>query len=268
MMSFTFVGQFQGGSNLNNFPHNIDTKFTVSAKLRALAPLTTVNVSAVSLGLAGQSAGPIDLAATVTTLVSGASVKPVAPEMEILNVAKATTPSAPTAELKSVTFDLVRTTGSSLASNVGPQDFTNPSNAEGINLATSATVAGGGVSNKNVTLQLAYEDPTGKDELDVTAVTADFYYAIDNLTAGTMTARTRATWSGGSYDSGSSGTPVTYSSTPLSVDLFALGCDSWPKLRSLTTFVDVFTQAVASATRTGSVQAVAIIVAANKTDIL
>jgi hypothetical protein len=266
-MSFTYKGQFQGGgSSINNFPHALAPDLAIEARLRALAPPATVNVSAESLGLAGQAAGPLELAATATPLISGDSIGATDPTVEVLNVAKATTPAAPTASLESVTFDLVRTTGSSLASNVGPQDFTNPQNAEGFNLGTSATVAGGGVSNKNVTLQLAYDDPTGKDELDISAVRADFYFVTDNITAGAITSRARATWSGGSFDSGSTGTAVNYGTTPLSVDLFALGCDTWPKLRSLTTFVDIFTQAVTSATRTGSVRACVLIVQATKTD--
>jgi hypothetical protein len=268
-MSFTYQGQFQGGgSSINNFPHTLETEVSVEARLRALAPPATATVTAVPLGLTGQAAGPVEIDTALTPLVSGDSIGSLAPTLEILNVAKVTTATPANAELISVSFNLLRTTGSNLASNVGPQDFTNPSNAEGFNLATAATVAGGGVSNKNVTLQMAYDDPIGKDELTITAVRADFYFVTDNITAGAMTSKTRATWSGGSYDSGSVGTAVNYGTVPLGVDLFALGCDSWAKLRSLTTFIDVFTQAVASATRTGSVRACTVIVAATKTDIV
>jgi hypothetical protein len=268
-MGLRQIWPIRAGSGLsrNNFPHSLLPDIKIESRLRSLAPPATVGVSVESLGLAGQSTPVLSVDATTVPLIAGEVRSPLEPKFEVSNVAKATSPAAPAAQLKSVTFSLLRTTGSSLASNVGPQDFTNPGNAEGFDLSTSATVAGGGVSNKNVTLQLAYDDPTGKDDLIISAVRVDYHFVTDNITANSMTTRARATWSGGSFDSGSTGTAVDYQTVPLSVDLYALGCDSWPKIRSLTTFIDIFTQAVVSATRTGSVQAVSVIVTASKTDL-
>lgn len=207
-----------------------------------VSTVATMRAASHSVGVAVSQVGtlltPTTPGISITSTVSGTIKPPVTPGVALTQIASMTTPQTPAAKIVHIKYDLVATNGSNAATSTGAQAWPSIANAQGRRDGVYAQAQGSLTAAQDFTARLAYAAQANKTALTITAVKLNYYYVLNSLTS-TMNRTLRATWTGGTYNSGAfTATQDDRSVTPFTVDLFALGVTDWTKINSLVAFVD------------------------------
>lgn len=177
------------------------------------------------------------------------------------------TSQTPAMDLVQVTYGLTRRVGSNAAANLGPDNVTNPNNANGIHDGTNATTAGNLTAARDFNLELSYANAVGKSELAITAASLSLYMSVSGDATGLQSTVTV------SYDIGA-GYVVLETITGNFTNI------STPRIYSLTGILDTWTEhdalkvkvrhqtIIAATLVAGTLDAVELEVSASKTDAL
>ena len=210
---------------------------------------------------------PVTPALAFSQTVAGTATRTVAPTVATTAVATMQAANLASAfEIVQAKYDLTATRGASTATSVGPNAFTNPTNAQGLANGTLASGAGNALGARTYQLNLAYPAITGKDELTITAAELRFYIsqtgtALNNggMTIGwSSTSRAYAQTNAFPAD-------VNYLTTPLVVPVTGVPL-TWAEMASIVARVNHVTAALN--TSTANVDAVHLVVTATRTDTL
>lgn len=221
------------------------------------------------LTVATRQAVRIVTAAAVTVATSAAgTVRALAAPAALLTTRLAAgriTTALPAGKITQVVVSGTLTRFAATATNTGAQTFTNPTNAQGANNGTVATLTSQALAATNGTLQLDYDDVTGKDSLTITSVTLLFHASLTEALLSTCTMQLQyrlgpsdAWGTLATYDAtidGSAGIPFTITGV--------VGGD-WQKVRDLQ--VRVVGSLSAGLGSTVTVDAVRLRVLASRTD--
>ena len=213
----------------------------------------------------------------ISQVHSGTPVKPApTPALSIVSLLNnRQTPQNPAAEIVRAQYDLVHRTVSgppatNAATNLGPQNWTNPANAQGAHNAVNATAVGNLTAAQDFNLKLDYDNFTNKSGMTITAV--KLYYYLNQT--GTSLNNGALEWfysldGGTNYTSvpGAKQTAdVNFMTTPSTKD-FAGALPTWAQLDLLTVKIR-FNPAAAANLVNAAVDAVELEVMATLTEAL
>lgn len=150
------------------------------------------------------------------------------------------TPQAPALNMEQVKYDLNHQSGANVATNDGPDNFTNPTNAQGVRNLVNATRAGQLAAATNANLRLAYANHTAKTDLAISLVELEFYVIQSGTTPNNGGMHLEYRLDGGAWTTlASYVNNQDFTSTPDTYDITTAVGGDWAKLDALETRVRV-----------------------------
>lgn len=231
-----------------------------SLAVAILVPGAAVSIAPVTITV------PTTTGATVTTSAMGATQTPQTPAIQTAATMAQSHTETPALELVQATYSLTARNGSNAATSTGADAWPNIANAQGRTDGTTANAVGNALAARSFTARMAYAAQNNKTALTITACELRYYFNHTSV-LNNATRTLRATWTGGSYTSGGISTSLNASTTPVTVDVFALGVTDWTKANSLVSFVDL-TTTLGAVTGGLNLDAVELVITASLTETL